>query len=102
MATPRGSFGSRFGFIMAAAGSAVGLGNLWKFPYLSWENGGGGFVLVYLAAVVLLGLPIMTAEILIGRHAQASAVPAFEKLGGRGWSLVGGIGVLAGVVILAY
>ncbi len=102
MASQRGHWGSRLGFILAAAGSAVGLGNLWKFPYLAWENGGGAFLLVYLVAVVLLGLPIMMAEILVGRRAQASAVPAFTALGGRGWSVVGWLGVLSGAVILSY
>ncbi len=107
MATGRAHWGSRLGFVMAAAGSAVGLGNLWKFPYIAWENHGGAFVVVYLAAVFVLGLPIMTAEILVGRRAQLSAVPAFEALAGggargRAWSSVGWIGVLAGGVILSY
>ncbi len=102
MAMGRAHWGSRFGFVMAAAGSAVGLGNLWKFPYITWENKGGAFVLIYLIAVVVLGLPIMMAEILVGRRAQLSAVPAFEKLGGKGWSVVGWIGVVAGAVILSY
>ena len=98
----RGNWGSRLGFVLAAAGSAVGLGNLWKFPYLAWENGGGAFVLVYLLAVALLGLPIMMAEFVVGRLAQASPVPALEKLGGRGWSLVGWLGVASAAVILSY
>ncbi|MFH2056286.1 MAG: sodium-dependent transporter [bacterium] len=93
---------SRIGFILAATGSAIGLGNLWKFPYITWHNGGGAFVLVYLASVALVGLPIMMAEILIGRKTGQSPVPAFLKLGGRGWSLVGGLGVLTGFVILGY
>ncbi len=102
MASVRGSWGSRLGFVLAAAGSAVGLGNLWKFPYLAWENGGGAFVIVYLLAVVLLGLPIMMAEILIGRRARASAVVAFETLGGRNWAVIGWLGVASGGLILAY
>lgn len=107
MATGRAHWGSRLGFVMAAAGSAVGLGNLWKFPYITWENNGGAFVVVYLAAVFVLGLPIMIAEILVGRRAQLSAVPAFETLAGggrrgRAWSTVGWVGVLAGGVILSY
>jgi NSS family neurotransmitter:Na+ symporter len=103
MASGRAHWGSRFGFVMAAAGSAVGLGNLWKFPYITWENNGGAFVLVYLVAVLVLGLPIMMAEMLVGRRAQLSAVPAFEKLGrSRAWSLIGWIGVIAGAVILSY
>ncbi len=102
MAAARAHWGSKFGFVMAAAGSAVGLGNLWKFPYITWENNGGAFVLVYLAAVVVLGMPIMMAEILVGRRAQLSSVPAFEKLGNKGWSTVGWLGVVAGAVILSY
>ena len=98
----RAHWGSQMGFILAAAGSAVGLGNLWKFPYITWENHGAAFVLVYLAAVLILGLPIMMAEILVGRRAQLSPVPAFEKLGGRGWAAIGWLGVLAGGVILSY
>ncbi|MDJ0766386.1 MAG: sodium-dependent transporter [Myxococcota bacterium] len=102
MALGRGHWGSRFGFVLAAAGSAVGLGNLWKFPYITWENNGGAFVLVYLAAVALLGLPLMMGEILIGRRAQQSPVPAFEMLGSKRWTPVGWLGVAAGAVILSY
>jgi NSS family neurotransmitter:Na+ symporter len=98
----RGNWGSRAGFIMAAAGSAVGLGNLWKFPYLTWENDGGAFVLVYLLAVTVIGLPLMMSEILVGRKAQLSPVPAFTSLGGRKWSGLGWIGVASGAIIQAY
>ena len=98
----RAHWGSKIGFILAATGSAVGLGNLWKFPYITWHNNGGAFVIIYLVAVLVIGWPIMMAEILIGRHTQQSPVPAFEKLGGRGWSLVGWLGVLTGLVILGY
>jgi neurotransmitter:Na+ symporter, NSS family len=102
MTVSRGHWGSRLGFVLAASGSAVGLGNLWKFPYITWENNGGAFVLVYLLSVVVLGLPIMMSEILIGRRAQLSPVPAFEKLGSKKWSLVGWLGVLAGATIQSY
>lgn len=98
----RDQWSSRMGFIMAAAGSAIGLGNLWKFPYITWKNDGGAFVLVYLIAILAVGLPLIMAEILIGRHTQKSTVPAFKQLGGTGWSFVGVIGVLAGLVILGY
>ncbi len=98
----RAHWGSRIGFILAASGSAVGLGNLWKFPYITWHNNGGAFVLIYLVSVIIIGWPIMMAEILIGRKTQESPVPAFGKLGGRGWSLVGWLGVLTGLVILGY
>jgi len=102
MGMSRGHWGSRLGFVLAAAGSAVGLGNLWKFPYITWENKGGAFVIVYLIAVFVLGLPIMMSEILIGRRAQLSAVPAFETLGNRRWAVVGWLGVFAGAVIQSY
>lgn len=101
MLQERGSF-SKIGFILAAAGSAVGLGNLWKFPYVAWHNNGGAFVLIYLISVVVIGWPIMMAEIMIGRNAQKSPVSAFEKLGGIKWSVVGGLGVITGLVILGY
>ena len=98
----RGNWGSRFGFILAAAGSAVGLGNLWKFPYLSWNNHGGAFVLMYLLSVAVVGLPLMMCEILIGKKTQLSPVPAFIKLGGKRWSGLGWLGVVAGAVIQSY
>ncbi len=99
---PRAHWGSRLGFVLAASGSAVGLGNLWKFPYVTWNNEGGAFVIVYLICVAVLGLPLMISEILIGRRSQLSPVPAFEKLGNKGWSLVGWLGVAAGGVIMSY
>jgi len=107
VAKKRDQWGSSWAFVLAAAGSAVGLGNLWKFPYIAWDNNGGAFVLIYLLCIVLIGLPVMLAEILIGRRAQASPVPAFEKLtdraiGGRRWAFVGWLGVLGGLVILSF
>jgi len=101
-ATERAHWGSRIGFVLAATGSAVGLGNLWKFPYITWHNEGGAFVIVYLVSVILIGWPIMMAEILIGRKTQKSPVPAFEELGGGKWAFVGWLGVLTGLVILGY
>lgn len=100
----RGQWGSKLGFIFAAAGSAVGLGNLWKFPYATAEGGGGWFVLIYLLCIALVGLPIMIAEIIIGREAQRSTVPAFESLSGGKmvWSAIGWMGVAAGFIILSY
>ena len=102
MANGRGNWGSRIGFILAAAGSAVGLGNLWKFPYITWHNNGGAFVVVYLLAVFVIGLPLMISEIMIGRATQLSPVPAFTKLGGKKWSFPGWLGVASGCVIQAY
>ena len=107
MAESRGQWSGRLGFILAATGSAIGLGNLWKFPYITHENNGGAFVLVYIACVALVGIPIMMAEVLVGRRTQLSPVGAFKKLardkpGGSSWSLVGFLGVLAGFTILSY
>ncbi|MDH5675955.1 MAG: sodium-dependent transporter [Myxococcales bacterium] len=103
-AAERGQWHSRLGFVLAAAGSAVGLGNIWKFPYITGENGGGFFVLIYLGCVALVGLPIMTAEILLGRAAQRSPVGAFRKLSASGspWVSAGFLGVAAAFVILSY
>ncbi len=97
----RDQWGSKLGFIMAAAGSAVGLGNLWKFPYMAGSNGGGAFVLIYLALIVIVGFTLMAAEIVIGRHTQLNAIGAYRKIR-KGWGWVGGLGVLAGFVILSY
>ncbi len=100
----RSHWGSKLGFILAAAGSAVGLGNIWKFPYVTGQNGGGIFVLVYLASVLLVGIPIMVAEILIGRRGQGSPVTALENIMGQGspWKLLGWLGTATGFVILSY
>ncbi len=102
MSTDRGHWSSRAGFILAAAGSAIGLGNLWKFPYIAWENGGGLFVLVYLICVACVGLPIMMAEMLIGRKTQRNPVGAMRKAVGPRWAWVGGLGVFTGFLILGY
>jgi len=107
MPESRGQWSGRIGFILAATGSAIGLGNLWKFPYITHENDGGAFVLVYIAAVIVVGIPIMMAEILVGRRTQLSPVGAFRTLaqdrpGGGLWSGVGFLGVVAGFTILSY
>ena len=102
MGTDRGSWNSQLGFVLAAAGSAIGLGNLWKFPYNTWHNDGGAFVLVYLLCILMVGLPIMMAEILIGRKTQKSPVGAMVEAVGKRWAWVGGLGVFTGFVILGY
>ena len=102
MAVDRGHWGSKLGFVLAAAGSAVGLGNIWKFPYITGVNGGGAFVLVYLGCIALVGLPVMTAEILLGRATQKSPVGAFKQLGGGPWVAFGWLGVAGAFVILSY
>lgn len=95
---------SRIGFIWAAAGSAVGLGNIWRFPYMTGENGGSIFILVYLFCVALLGLPIIIAEVMLGKVSQLNPVGAFQKLAGKNtpWQLAGFMGVLAAFVILPF
>ena len=97
----RGQFTSSLGFILAAAGSAVGLGNLWKFPYIAGSNGGGVFLLFYIIFVCLLGIPILLTEMAIGRKTQLSAVGAYKKLNKK-WTFVGVIGVLCAFIICSY
>ena len=102
-----GAWSSRFAFILAATGSAVGLGNIWKFPYITGENGGGAFVLVYLACVVLIGIPIMIAETMLGRRSQRDPIETMELLADeagadKNWHYLGWIGVIAGLLILSY
>ncbi len=101
----RGNFGSLVGFIMAGAGSAIGLGNIWRFPYTTGESGGAAFLLVYLFFVFLIGVPVLYAELAMGRASQRNPVGAFAALGpGRSspWVAVGGLGVLTGFAILAF
>ncbi|MFH2050642.1 MAG: sodium-dependent transporter [bacterium] len=102
--TIRGQWTGHLGFILAASGSAIGLGNIWKFPYITGEYGGGAFVLVYLICVVLVGLPLMVTEMIIGRRAQCNPVGAFQKLHKKGsmWKGVGWLGVASGFVILSF
>lgn len=98
---------SNWGFILAAIGGAVGLGNLWKFPYMAGENGGGAFVLLYLVAVVFIALPILVAELLLGRQGRASPPHAMENVArsagaSEHWRMVGGMGMLVGFIILTF
>ena len=106
-ASVHGQWSSRWIFILAATGSAVGLGNIWRFPYLTGENGGGAFVLVYLFCVVMMGIPIMMAEILLGRRGRKSPVNTMHTLAAEeglnsNWYLLGWLGVIAGFIILSY
>ena len=99
----REHFGSKVGVIMASAGSAIGLGNIWKFPYEVGNNGGAAFIMVYLACIVFIGLSIVIAEYVVGRRSNANAVGAFKKLApNSGWWLVGMLGVLAAITILSF
>ena len=102
-----GQWSSRWAFILAATGSAVGLGNIWKFPYIAGENGGGAFVLIYLVCICLIGVPIMMAEIMLGRRGRQNPVMTMETLAkeegvSTHWKLLGLMGVLAGFFILSY
>lgn len=99
----RDSFGSRLGVLAAAAGSAIGLGNIWKFPYITGENGGAAFILVYLAFIAILGLPIMLSEFVIGRKAQSNPVGAFKKISpNKPWYLTGILGVSTAFIVLSF
>ncbi len=98
---------SRLAFVLAATGSAVGLGNIWKFPYITGENGGGAFVLVYLLCISAIGIPIMIAEVMLGRHGRQSPVNTMRDLAkeagaSRLWKVLGVLGVVAGFIILSY
>ncbi len=102
-----GEWSSRFAFILAATGSAVGLGNIWKFPYITGENGGGAFVMVYLLCVLLIGIPIMMAESMLGRRSRQSPINAMQTLAEEAgadtnWHYLGWLGVTAGFIILSY
>ena len=99
----RANFGSKLGVILASAGSAVGLGNIWRFPYETGNHGGAAFIIIYLGCILLLGMPIMVSEFLIGRHSRANTARAYQKLApGTHWRWVGRMGVLAGFLILSY
>ena len=99
----RDSFGSKFGVIAAAAGSAIGLGNIWRFPYVVGQNGGGAFLLIYLFFIAAIGIPVMMSEFVIGRSAQLNPVGAFKKIApGKKWHLIGLLGVVTAFIILAF
>ena len=101
--TDRGSFGSKIGMVLATAGGAVGLGNIWRFPYMAGQNGGAVFILIYIGCVLLLGLPCMISEFIIGRHGASNTARAYSKLsGGSAWKWVGYLGVLTGFLITGY
>jgi len=102
-----GTWSSRWTFILAATGSAVGLGNIWKFPYMAGDNGGGAFVLIYLACIFVIGIPIMLGEIMIGRRGRSSPANtmsflAKEAESSQAWTLLGATGALAGLLILSF
>ena len=97
----RENWGSRIGFIMAAAGSAVGLGNIWRFPYLAGENGGSAFILIYLGFVLVIGLSIMVSELAVGRRTELAAVGAYKSIN-KNWTFAGVLGVLSAFFIMGF
>lgn len=102
MNSQRGEWSSRIGFVLAAAGSAIGLGNIWKFPFEVGNHGGAAFVVVYLFFCFVLCFPVMVTEIAIGRKTNKNPVGAYKALGYKNWSIVGILGVLCGVIILSF
>src|SRR5690554_2393646 len=102
-----GTWSSRWTFILAATGSAVGLGNIWKFPYIAGENGGGAFVLVYLCCILLVGVPVMMAEVMLGRKGGMSPINTMRNLSreagvSRAWVGIGWVGAVVGILIVSY
>src|SRR4051812_4998627 len=98
----RGNFSGRLGFILAATGSAIGLSNIWRFPYLAGQNGGAVFLFIYLLCIFIFCFPVMVGEIAIGRAAGRDAYGSYTKLGNKRWGLLGLFGVISGVFILSY
>lgn len=99
----RANFGSKLGVILASAGSAVGLGNVWRFPYMAGQNGGAAFIIIYICCVLFLGIPVMISEFIIGRHAAANTARAYRKLSnGTPWMIIGYVSVLTGFLITSY
>ena len=98
----RGNFGSKLAIVLATAGSAVGLGNVWRFPFMTGQNGGAAFILIYFACVLLLGIPGMVSEFIVGRHSQANAARAYGSMGSRGWRWIGYLGILTSTIILGF
>ena len=97
----RGQWATNIGFILAAAGSAVGLGNIWKFPRMAYGNGGGAFIIIYLLIVFFIGATVMLTEFTVGRNAQKNAVGALRTINKR-WTFIGGMGILTGFIILSF
>ena len=98
----RGVFGSKIAIVLATAGSAVGLGNVWRFPFMTGQNGGAAFILVYFGCVLLLGIPGMVSEFIIGRYAQSNSAHAYASMGHRRWRFIGYLGILTSTIILGF
>ncbi len=99
--TKRGGFGGKIAAILAAAGSAIGLGNIWRFPYITSENGGGAFILIYLGCILFLGLPLLIAEFSVGHNSKCNPIDAFSKIR-RGWGWLGALGLISVFLIMGY
>ena len=103
MEQKRSSFTGKLGFVLAAAGSAVGLGNIWRFPMLVGDNGGAAFILIYIICILFVGIPIMVGEFVIGRHTQSNMIEAFRQLApGKWWRIIGVMGIGVAFIILSY
>ena len=98
----RANFKNTLGIILATAGSAVGLGNVWRFPYIAGENGGASYIIIYIICVLLLGIPCMVSEFIIGRHSASNTARAYNKMGNRWWGIVGLLSVATGFLITCY
>ena len=99
--TKRGGFGGKLAAILAAAGSAIGLGNIWRFPYITSENGGGAFILIYLGCILFLGLPLLVAEFAVGHNTKKNPIDAFATIK-RGWGWLGALGLISVTLIMGY
>ena len=101
--TDRGNFSGRLGIVLATAGSAVGLGNVWRFPFMTGQNGGAAFIIIYLGCILLLGIPGMVSEFIVGRRSQANAARAYAQFNGhKAWGFIGVLGVLTSTIILGF
>lgn len=98
----RANFKNTLGLILATAGSAVGLGNIWRFPYMAGENGGASYIVIYIFCILLLGIPCMISEFIIGRHSASNTARAYRKMGNEWWSIVGLVSVITGFLITCY
>ena len=99
----RENFGSKIGAVFATAGSAVGLGNIWRFPIETGRNGGAAFILIYIACILIIGIPVMMSEFVIGKHTRSNTAGAYKKLApNTQWKWVGRLGVFAGVLVFSY
>ena len=101
MSEKRATLGGRLSAVLVAAGSAVGLGNIWRFPYIAGENGGGAFLIIYIACILLLGVPVLLAEFTVGRHTHLNSVGAYRSLSKR-WSFLGYNSVISSLLILGF